>query len=85
MRIVTLFLFTLLSMAVMNAQQIEDQLALKKLVDIFSNLADIKRPYLTEVRAVSLPAVLVHRQGYNDRPLLMFREKLPRKLIISRN
>ena len=35
-------IIAILSATVMNAQQIEDQLALKRLVDTFSNLADVK-------------------------------------------
>ena len=35
-------IITILSSTVMNAQQVEDQLALKRLVDTFSNLADVK-------------------------------------------
>ena len=42
MKKIVFILFTLLNVTVMNAQQTEDQLALKRLVDTFSNLADVK-------------------------------------------
>ena len=42
MKKVILVIIAILSTTVMNAQQTEDQLALKRLVDTFSNLADVK-------------------------------------------